>query len=78
MSDEKIPEPKPETAAVPASTKPRKLTDEEKYGGSGGKFGAGVKFGGGGKGGRGGAGFGGPGGGKGGRGGKGFIDPGKP
>jgi hypothetical protein len=78
MSDEKIPDPKPEAAAVPAPTKPRKLTDEEKYGGSGGKFGAGVKFGGGGKGGRGGAGFGGPGGGRGGKGGKGFIDPGKP
>jgi hypothetical protein len=68
MADEKV-EPTPEQAPAVAPKK-KKLTDEEKYGGSGGKFDMG--------GGRGGPNRGGPGGGRGGKGGKGFIDPGRP
>ena len=69
MADEKV-EPTPEQAPAATPTpKKKKLTDEEKYGGSGGKFDMG--------GGRGGPNRG-PGGGRGGKGGKGFIDPGKP
>ncbi len=63
MSDEKTTEPTP--AAVPE--KPKKLTNEEKYGGSGGKFDPGAGKPGGKAGGRFGPGKG-----------KGFVDPGKP
>ncbi len=68
MVDEKNPAPSTEAPKISeAPAKPKKLTDEEKYGGSGGKFGGDVKSGRGGPGGRGR-----------GKGGKGFIDPGHP
>jgi len=69
MADEKV-ESTPEQAPAATPLKKKKLTDEEKYGGSGGKFDMGD--------GRGGPNRGGPGGGRGGKGGKGFIDPGRP
>jgi hypothetical protein len=72
MADEKVestPEQDPAAAPLAPAPKKKKLTDEEKYGGSGGKFDMG--------GGRGGPNRGGPGGGRG-KGGKGFIDPGRP
>jgi hypothetical protein len=74
MADEKVestPEQAPAGAPAEAPLKKKKPSDEEKYGGSGGKFDMG--------GGRGGPSRGGPGGGgRGGKGGKGFIDPGHP
>jgi hypothetical protein len=69
MADEKV-ESTPAAAPAEAPLKKKKPSDEEKYGGSGGKFDMG--------GGRGGPSRGGPGGGRGGKGGKGFIDPGHP
>jgi hypothetical protein len=69
MADEKV-ESTPAPVPAEAPLKKKKPSDEEKYGGSGGKFDMG--------GGRGGPSRGGPGGGRGGKGGKGFIDPGHP
>ncbi|MHB1846176.1 MAG: hypothetical protein ACYCWW_15235 [Deltaproteobacteria bacterium] len=78
-TEEKTENPAPADAPA-APVKPRKLTDQEKFGGTGGKFDPqGGKSGGGGGGGGGRGGPGGPGGrGRGGKGGKGFVDPGHP
>ena len=69
MADEKVTPPEAAPAAeVPVPAKKKKLTDEEKYGGSGGKFDMSG-------GGRGGGPNRGP---RNGKNGKGFIDPGRP